>query len=501
MMTTRIATLMAMATICAPSWAQTPVERVDTEQPLVAITIDDGPHPVNTPKLLELFKKHGVKATVSELLAAAKKPAAPATTKSKGKSVFLTDRAGGKNLWYTHLNTPHAMYHGGKTYLTFHGGGSDYLDPLVVSYDHKTRKVRGPVKVGDNPLAEQADHHGNPALIVDDAGYIHVIYGGHGHHRGEMRHAVSERPHDISAWQHLKNINPQTTYPQLLKMSDGTIYYFYRQGNHRTDWVYVTSRDNGRTFSKEVPVMAAGKKRTDGEYLDGVYYDAWYGSFYKGRGDTIHHVTRYHACANDYSQSYHIERRVHLYHLQLTHGKGEWTNLAGQKLELPVTREQADKHCRVFESRPKTGHGKVIAVRSGGFDVGPKGRVYLVYGHGRGRGGSIDRKWTVAIGDPSSGKWLTHEAPQGGQLTVEKDGSLKLWGDRIAVSQDGGRSWETGAALREQGLSGVALVYNGRPEARVVAHDPRPKDPAGWQNRKIFLWGEEGFITPRSGER
>ena len=54
---------MAMAVICTPSWAQTPVERVETKQKLVAITFDDGPHIVNTPKLLELFKKNDVKAT------------------------------------------------------------------------------------------------------------------------------------------------------------------------------------------------------------------------------------------------------------------------------------------------------------------------------------------------------------------------------------------------------------------------------------------------------
>ena len=65
MMTTRTATLvaMAMAIICTTSWAQTPVERVETEQPLVALTFDDGPNPVNTPKLLALFKKTGVRAT------------------------------------------------------------------------------------------------------------------------------------------------------------------------------------------------------------------------------------------------------------------------------------------------------------------------------------------------------------------------------------------------------------------------------------------------------
>ena len=64
-MTKRTATLvaMAMAIICTASWAQTPVERVETEPQLVAITFDDGPHAVNTPKLLELFKKSDVKVT------------------------------------------------------------------------------------------------------------------------------------------------------------------------------------------------------------------------------------------------------------------------------------------------------------------------------------------------------------------------------------------------------------------------------------------------------
>jgi peptidoglycan/xylan/chitin deacetylase (PgdA/CDA1 family) len=63
MMTTRTAALVAMAILCTTSWAQTPVERVETEQKLVAITFDDGPHAVNTPKLLELFNQNDVKVT------------------------------------------------------------------------------------------------------------------------------------------------------------------------------------------------------------------------------------------------------------------------------------------------------------------------------------------------------------------------------------------------------------------------------------------------------
>jgi sialidase-1 len=62
-MTKRTVTLMAIAIMSTTSWAQTPVERVETEQQVVALTFDDGPNPVNAPKLLELFKKHGVKAT------------------------------------------------------------------------------------------------------------------------------------------------------------------------------------------------------------------------------------------------------------------------------------------------------------------------------------------------------------------------------------------------------------------------------------------------------
>jgi len=40
-----------------------PVTKVATSKPLVALTFDDGPHAVNTPKLLALFKKHNAKAT------------------------------------------------------------------------------------------------------------------------------------------------------------------------------------------------------------------------------------------------------------------------------------------------------------------------------------------------------------------------------------------------------------------------------------------------------
>ncbi len=39
------------------------ITHVETSQPVVALTFDDGPHPVYTPQVLQVLEKHGAKAT------------------------------------------------------------------------------------------------------------------------------------------------------------------------------------------------------------------------------------------------------------------------------------------------------------------------------------------------------------------------------------------------------------------------------------------------------
>ncbi len=60
---------MAAALLCLPvfGFAAAPISRVDTSQPVVALTFDDGPHPVNTPRLLALFADEGIKVTFFEI--------------------------------------------------------------------------------------------------------------------------------------------------------------------------------------------------------------------------------------------------------------------------------------------------------------------------------------------------------------------------------------------------------------------------------------------------
>ena len=260
----------------------------------------------------------------------------------------LTNQAGGRHIWYRTLNGQRGVYHDGKTFVCFHGGGEEdsYLDPFVMSYDHGSGEVAGPVKVGENPLVDYPDFHGNPGMIVDDEGYVHVVYGGHGHYRGRQKHAVSKRPGEIGEWEHVDNIEPESTYPTLFKTADGRIWLFYRDGNHRDDWVYVVSDDHGRTFSEKTRFLSSGERRSDEEYYEKPYVDGWYGLLFQGPGDTIHYVTRYHACADDYGAQYHLDRRVNLYYARFEPGDG-WFTLGSKRLTLPLTDERQVPGVRV----------------------------------------------------------------------------------------------------------------------------------------------------------
>lgn len=47
--------------------AQTPIHSVITDQPVVALTFDDGPHATNTARLLDLFAREGIRVTFFEI--------------------------------------------------------------------------------------------------------------------------------------------------------------------------------------------------------------------------------------------------------------------------------------------------------------------------------------------------------------------------------------------------------------------------------------------------
>ena len=183
---------------------------------------------------------------------------------------YFTDQGFGNPLGY--IQQPCAEYYKGVTYVAFQGS---HEDAYVCSYNHDKQQWTGPIRAGVSMMGktpdpvdnDQVDNHGRPALVVDNEGYIHLCFGGHGGYewlgenqfgrpgKGKQTHVVSKRPEDISEWKELEDVSPFGTYNQFIKMDNGDIYLFYRHGSHKSDWVYQKSTDNGRTFEKEVPVL------------------------------------------------------------------------------------------------------------------------------------------------------------------------------------------------------------------------------------------------------
>ena len=163
---------------------------------------------------------------------------------------------------------PAGVYHNGITYVCYQG---PLEDPYVASYNHTTKEWKGPCKAGASEMGKdpirKTDNHGKPSMLIDDAGYIHITFGGHGgikkygenplgnYHYGKNKHVVSKKPLDISSWEELENIPPFGTYNQFIKMDNGDVYLFYRHGAHRSNWVYQKSTDNGRTFNAPISFL------------------------------------------------------------------------------------------------------------------------------------------------------------------------------------------------------------------------------------------------------
>jgi len=116
------------------------------------------------------------------------------------------------------IQHPAGEHLNGITYVSYQGPKED---PYVISYNHKTDEWDGPYKAGVSIMGKEPDrrkkidNHGKPTMIIDNDGYIHVFFGGHGglrelhgdnprgnHHYGENR--MGRAGYDPAIW-HLQS--------------------------------------------------------------------------------------------------------------------------------------------------------------------------------------------------------------------------------------------------------------------------------------------------------
>lgn len=419
---------------------------------------------------------------------------------------------------------PAGVHVDGITYVSYQG---PLEDPYVASYNHETGEWKGPFKagvsdMGKDPTRSKIDNHGKPTMLVDDLGYIHVFFGGHGgmpkhgenllgnHHYGRNIHAVSTNPGDISSWEELDTIPVFGTYNQAVKMDNGDIYLFYRHGAHRSDWVFQKSTDHGRTFSD--PVSFLKHKRRDDLKAE----DSWYAWVGKGQGDDIIVSYDYHICWDrgaGINGRGHTTERHDAYYMAFDTKKGTWRNVTGDELQLPITRELADEKTLVARTGEgnwtfngsahldengyphiATNIGKDIGVKSGG----PKQTAYYRWTGKEWVGGNqvnpssridnTDVRGDFMVNSPTNVTFaLGYQEPKTNNQAAG-DGVIAYFN-----TNDGGKSFTKGKELlRREGAAWAltTLIKDAHPDARLIVAEK----PKGTNWRKVYLLGDNGPI-------
>lgn len=444
------------------------------------------------------------------------KKATPQTEKSDALVDYFADNGFGNAVAL--VQHPAGVYHNGITYVAYQG---PLEDPYVASYNHETKEWKGPFKAGvsvmgkDPNRKKRIDNHGKPALLIDDADYIHIAFGGHGgtpadgdnplgnHHYGKNLHAVSKRPLDISAWETLDNISLFGTYSQFIKMDNGDMYLFYRHGAHRSDWVYQKSMDNGLTFSEPVSFLKH-KRRTNIEAED-----SWYPWVSKGNGDNIIVAFDYHICRdnkNAQDARGHIPERHNVYYMVFDTKTGQWKNVKNEPLEMPLTKEMADEKTLV-RNIPNDWTFQGIT------DVDPNGNphVGMLVGPDIGARRSGPKRLQHYRWDGKT--WIQSKntnLPRGnGDIEVKSAKEVSIYlesetkNDVGEVSRwdsfDGGDTFKKAQIFLSRKNSGFvisSLIDNPHPDARMIVGEKEEDSDF----RKMYLLGDSGPIQRNKKE-
>jgi len=413
------------------------------------------------------------------------------------------------------LQHPAGEHANGVTYITYQGV---LEDPYAAFYNHNTKKWSGPIKAGTSEMGKnpsrKIENHGKPALIIDDLGYTHIAFGGHGgtpelgvnklgnYNYGKMKHVVSKRPYDITEWEERDNISPFGTYNQWLKMSNGDLYLFYRHGVHQSNWVYQKSTDNGASFGEPVSVMLTKERE------DGLGVDSWYGYFSEAGDNTIAFAFNYHRCGNSHSSGSHLGERTNGYYMQLNTSTGEWTNVQGETLTMPMTREVANDKTLVLNTDGSDHWTSYSSVH-----LDEYGYPHIRYSRGphmgRKHGGpkkpnyyrwngtdwliGKDNELPIGKGDMFVKSAMKIDALLASR-TKDRESLISWWS-----SDNGGNSFKQGDVVllsKENGFEVSSFIRNAHPDALMLVAEKAK----GTHLRKMYLVGEKGPVIRERGE-
>lgn len=369
------------------------------------------------------------------------------------------------------LNKSTAQYYNGKTYIVFQGTDDD---PYIVTYKHSEKLWSVPVKVATNPLVN-GDGHGEPALLIDDQGYIHVFFGCH---YGPMKYSKSNASEDISAW--TAQTDPVTgaapnagaSYPHAYQVADNNFYLFYR-GATTEGWRYKKSTDRGANWSAATDYV-----------LDGNNYYA----------KITYKNGRFHLTYMDFPNTAGTGiDKYDVFYAYMSPTDEVWHNIEGDVLTPPLDKTS---DCKVYDSGTRY-------IQEITCDVDEDNIPYLAFTEGDDETGTYDirvihwggsawvdsgiiittenwRNYASAIDVRSKTKIQIYPVISAGGIS----GDIEKW-----ESNDSGVTWSKISTILSGDFLDPVKVYNCIANERIVV----------FSYKALGTWGNDGYLFDDNG--
>lgn len=242
--------------------------------------------------------------------------------------------------------------------------------------DRSTGEWSATVTVG-----EAMDNHGGPAMAVDPAGHLHILY--YPHH-APMRYRRSVRPNDAAEWEPETQFGATLSYPVVVVAKDGTLLMTARR--------YTEGKRPTEAQLWEKP--AGGEWRLRSTLLRSRYPD--YAQFGESLAWGPDHQTLHLSCRiYETAEQKNFDAWQTVGYLRSADAGHTWTKADGTPVTLPVTAETVD----VID------HGGGQSGRSmaaGGIAVSPEGAPYVVHSRTEHDGGRMFVSTPTAAGRWSS---------------------------------------------------------------------------------------------------
>ena len=270
---------------------------------------------------------------------------------------------------YTVKHIPMAVYspEAEKTFFVYGGTPSEdqkYLLCMAGCYDHRTGMLQRPTVVHDKGVIGVLDPHDNPTIQIDKDGYVWVFVAGRGNTRPGIRYR-SSRPFDVTSFEYVNE--SIMAYPQVFYDAQKGFFLFFTRYDGKRRTFFQTSED-GVSWTQPQPIASIMEP---GEKMSGHYQITSYD------GKKL-------ACSFNRHPDGDCDRRTNIYYIQSEDWGKTWTNAAGERVELPITREEGPALVRNFRKDgrncyikdvnfDKDGNPLILYVTSDNYLTGPDG--------------------------------------------------------------------------------------------------------------------------------